>query len=247
MTNELIPVNLDQLPSTQLGDDADFADMSRSTRFLSRVQLYTRGPAIDQGLVPPGTYGIPEADGKITVLGTQIDVLPLAKRLKALDMSDREAIITNYDSHSDEFKDIAARSEERDSGCAYGTSFLVFERSSGRFLELFCGAKSTRPIAGDIAVFCPLTQADIDRKTAGGADVSKMHPHFAEPCTLKVRVAKNKRNQTWHVPEPHPCSVPFGNLPSGEVLSSEIYKFTHPAAPDVETVKEEPSKKSRAR
>ena len=34
----------------------------------------------------------------------------------------------------------------------------------------------TRPTAGDIAVFLPLTQADIDRKAAGGADVSQMEP-----------------------------------------------------------------------
>ena len=46
----------------------------------------------------------------------------------------------------------------------YGTSFLVFERTTGRFLG------TTRPTAGDIAVFLPLTQADIDRKAAG-ADV----------------------------------------------------------------------------
>ena len=55
----------------------------------------------------------------------------------------------------------------------YGTSFLVFERTTGRFLG------TTRPTAGDIAVFLPLTQADIDRKAAGGADVSQMEPHGA--------------------------------------------------------------------
>ena len=43
-------------------------------------------------------------------------------------MSDKEAIIANYDPTSDDFKDIAARSNENDSGCMYGTSFLVFEK-----------------------------------------------------------------------------------------------------------------------
>ena len=140
-----------------------------------------------------------------------IDVLPLAKRLKALDLSDKEAIIANYDPKSDEFKDIAARSEETDSNCMYGTSFLVFERTTGRFLELFFGTKSARPIAGDLAVYLALSQADIDRKAAAGADVSQMKPHGPQPCTLKARLAKNKRGHSWHVPDVQECSTPFSN------------------------------------
>lgn len=78
-------------------------------------------------------------------------------------MSDKEAIIANYDPTSDDFKDIAARSQESDSKCMYGTSFLVFERTAGRFLEFFCGSKSTRPIAGDIAAF----RQAVDESDAG--------------------------------------------------------------------------------
>src|SRR3972149_6918698 len=164
MSTALTPVNYNQLPSTQLGTDEQFEEHSRSTGFLGRLQLFSKGNAINEGLIPPGTYGIPESDKKIVKLGPQVDVLPLARRLKALDLRDKEAIIANYDPKSDEFKNIAARSEETDSNCMYGTSFLVFERTTGRFLEFFCGTKSTRPVAGDIAVFLPLTKADIARK-----------------------------------------------------------------------------------
>ena len=247
MSTTLVPVDLNQLPSTQLGSDEQFEEMSRSTGFLGRLQLFSKGNAINEGLIPPGTYGIPESDKKIIKLGPSIDVLPLARRLKALDMSDKEAIISNYDPTSDDFKDIAARSQESDSGCMYGTSFLVFERSSGRFLEFFCGSKSTRPIAGDIAVFLPLSQAQIDAKKAAGSDVSKMQPHGPMPCTLKVRLAKNKRGHSWHVPDVQSCSVPFTNLPAVAVIAEEIEKFTHPGASEVETVKEDASTKSRAR
>jgi hypothetical protein len=118
-------------------------------------------------------------------LGPSIDILPLARRLKALDMSDKEAIIANYDPTSDDFKDIAARSNESDSGCMYGTSFLVFEKQTGRFLEFFCGSKSTRPIAGDIAVYLPLTEAQIAAKKAAGSDVSQMKAHGPVPCTIR--------------------------------------------------------------
>lgn len=245
MSTDLVTVDLTQLPSTQLGSDEQFSELSRSAGFLGRLQLFTKGDAINEGLIPPGTYGIPESDKKIIKLGVQIDVLPLARRTKALDMSEQTPI-ANYDATSDQFKDIAARSQESDSKCMYGTSFLVFERSTGRMLEFFCGSKSTRPIAGDIAVFLPLTQADIDRKKAAGADVSQMEPHGPRPCTMKVRLIKSKRGYSWHVPEIQECSVPFTNLPSTEAVIAEITRFITAKA-EVEVVQEEPGKKARAR
>jgi hypothetical protein len=134
MSTDLVTVDLTQLPSTQLGSDEQFSEMSRSAGFLGRLQLFTKGDAINEGLIPPGTYGIPELES--IKLGTQIDVLPLARRTKALDMSEQTPI-TVYDAKSEQFLDIAARSGESDSKCMYGTSFLVFERSEGRFLEFF--------------------------------------------------------------------------------------------------------------
>jgi len=247
MSTALTPVNLDQLPSTQVGSDEQFAELSRRSSFPGRLQLFTKGDAINQGLIPPGTYGIVESKDRIIKLGSQIDVLPLARRPKALNMSDKEAVISNFDPTSDEFKDIAARSQEPESGCQYGTSFLVVERSTSRLLEFFCGSKSTRPIAGDIAVFLPLTQADIDRKKEAGADVGKMTPHGPIPCTFKVRLAKSKKGYSWHVPDVQSCSVPFSNLPPTEILVEEINKFLTAKSGDVESVKEEPGKKARAR
>lgn len=245
MDNELALVGLTAL-TTQLGTDEQFEEHSRSTSFLGRLQLFTKGRAIDEGLVPPGTYGIPESDKKIIKLGNSIDVLPLARRLKALDMSDKEAIISNYDATSTEFNDIAARSKDQNSGCQYGTSFLVIERGTRRFLEFFCGTKSTRPVAGEIAYYLPLSQAQIDAKAAKGDDVSKLFVHGSLPVTLKVRLAKNS-SFSWHVPEPQECSMPFANLPSLDVINAEIAKFVTAKTDDVESVKEQPGKKARAR
>ena len=247
MKTVLPNVDLNQLPSPQLGSDKQFEVMSRSTDLLGRLQLFSKGNAINEGLIPPGTYGISESDEKIVKLGPSIDILPLARRLKALDMSGKEAIITNYDPTSDAFKDIAARSNEIDSGCMYGTSFLVFERTTGRFLEFYCGSKSTRPIAGDIAVFLPINQARIDAKKAAGFDTSKMQPQGPIPCTLKVRQAKNKRGHSWHIPDVRSCSIVFSNLPAVGVIADEMNRFTHPGAGEVEASKEEPGRKARVR
>ena len=68
----LTTVDLTQLPSTQLGSDEDFAVMSRSTGFLGRLQLYSKNKEVNEGLIPPGQYGIP--DEKVIKLGPTIDV-----------------------------------------------------------------------------------------------------------------------------------------------------------------------------
>ena len=85
--------------------------------------------------------------------------------------------IANYDATSDQFKDIAARSQESDRKVTRSACMARASWCSNAPLAAFLG--TTRPTAGDIAVFLPLTQADIDRKAAGGADVSQMEPHGA--------------------------------------------------------------------
>ena len=62
-----------------------------------------------------------------------------------------------------------------------------------------------------------------------------------------MRLAKNKRGHSWHVPDVQSCSVPFTNLPAMEVIVDEINKFLTAKSGEVETVKEEPGKKARAR
>ena len=182
----LVPVNLDQLPSTQIGSDDQFADLAKSADYLGRLQLFTKGKAVNRKLVGPGNYGIPESEEEVDDLGDTIDIIPLARRPKAIDMTDNEAIIVNYDPDSDEFKRIAAKSLEKESHCMYGPSFLVFERSRGLFLEFFCGNKSSRSEAKKIYPYLPLTQADIDAKAAKGDDVSDLQPHGPLPLTLRA-------------------------------------------------------------
>ena len=60
------------------------------------MQLYTKGKAINKGQVRPGCYGIPEGE-EVIDLGDTIDILPLARRPKAIDMTDKDAVIVSYD------------------------------------------------------------------------------------------------------------------------------------------------------
>ena len=58
----LVPVDLSQLPSVQVGTDDQFLELAKSSEFIGRLQLFTKGKAINKGLVKPGSYGIPESD-----------------------------------------------------------------------------------------------------------------------------------------------------------------------------------------
>lgn len=231
-SNNLVPVDLTQLPSTQVGSDETFNELAKSGDFLGRLQLFTKGKAIDKGLIRPGRYGIPESGDEIVDLGDTIDIIPLARRPKAIDMSDKEAIIVCHDHESDEFKRIAAKSLEKESHCMYGPSFLVFERSSGRLLEFFCGSKSTRGEAKKIYPFLPITEADIAARELSD------EPHGPLPLTLKSRLVE-KGTYSWHVPVVVKCSTPFTNLPSMDVIVREIERFVNIKDDGVEKVSEE--------
>jgi hypothetical protein len=215
---------VEQLPSTQIGSDLDFESIARSSDFLPRLQLYTKGKAVNKKLVQPGNYGIPVSDDEVTDLGDTIDVLPLARRPKAIDLKDTENVVAVYDVNDAEFKRIQAQSAEKESGCMYGPSFLVYERSTGQFLEFFCGTKSARMEAKRIFAFLPLTRAMIDALEATGVDTSGMEPHGPLPVTLKSKLIE-KGQWSWHVPVAVKCSAPFTKLPLATVIVEQITKF----------------------
>lgn len=227
--NALVPVDFSQLPSTEIS--ADYDALSQGNDFLSRIQLFTKGKAIDKGLIAPGHYGVPVSDDEVLDLGKEIDVLPLARRPKAMDFSDKEAIITNFDPESAEFKRIADAANGKDSGCMYGPSFLVFERSTGKFYEYYAGSKSARMESPKIAPFLP-------QKTETGTTQPT-------PMTLKARYVE-KTKYPYHCPVVAKCSTPITNMDPTKAIA-EIIKFVNPKSDDVEVVDEKPAGKKRAR
>ncbi len=240
----LVPANFNQLPATQLGSDDQFMELAKSTEFLARLQLYTKGKAINKGQVKPGHYGIPEGE-EVIDLGDQIDLVVLARRPKALDMTDTDAVLVSYDPESDEFKRIAAESMEKESHCMYGPSFLVYERSSKRFLEFFCGSKSTRSEAKKLYPFLPLTDDSIARQKAAGNDVSNLEAHGPLDMTLKSRLVE-KGTYSWHVPVVVKGARPFTMPPMG-CIYKEVVAFLDCKGDGVTTIKEPLGKKARAR
>jgi hypothetical protein len=249
VSNELIPQDVFGDISVQVGDDADFADMSTGG-FLRRIDLKSKGRLIDKGVVKPGHFCVIKSSDEADDLGDSIDVLPIARRPKAIDMTDTSQILVSYDRGTDLFKDIERRSSQKDSHCQWGASFLVIERSTGQLFELFLGSKSNRREAPTIGNFLPVTQAEIDRYTAAGKEPRAAEPRNSLPLTLKSKNVENKKTGwSWFVIEPTPCSNPFtaSQVPTPEVIRAELLKFVNPDdgnAP-VATKKESTNKRAR--
>lgn len=241
MSNDLTLLNELGGISTQVGtSDSAYDEIAKGAEFLPRLQLFTKGKPIDRGLIAPGRYGVPVSADEVTDLGTSIDVLVLARRPKAVDMSDKDAIIAVYDQSSAEFKRIAETSMGKESNCMYGPSFLVVERSTNQFYEFFCGTKSTRAEAKKIYPFMPITAQDIEAR--GLTDVE---PHGPLPMTLKVKLVEGKFS--YHVPVAVKCSTPFTKLPTNAKIVAEIIKFVNPGPSSVEKVEEPVQEKGKRR
>jgi hypothetical protein len=237
--NALVPFDASALPSTDLATDEQLQELSKGVDYLQRVQLVTKGKYVDTGKITPGHYGVPQPGGEeIEDLGPEIDFLPLSVRPKALDMSDREAIVAVYDMDNPAFQDIKKRSAVSDSNCMWGPSFLVLERSTGKLFEFFMSNKSARSESGNLVKFLPISKEKAER--------TGVEPQGPMPCTLRARYAKSG-SWGWHVPVVTKCSEPFTNAPDIEFIREEMEKFTSVKDNGVQNVTEEEAKATKRR
>lgn len=218
------------LPETSSGDMAVFEELTKGTEYLERLQLAQgQSKVVQKRKVQVGSFYIPSGDDDGEDLGESVDLLVLARRPKALDFSDREAIIENFEPQSAEFKRIQAESADKDSGCIYGITFLVFERTTGQFLEYFCSSKSTRQEARKLFPFLPRTQADVDRDLAlakeQGIKAEDIEgTRSPKPLTLTSDLVE-KPKFSWYVPLTSSCSQPFSNVPPMPKLAGAMTAF----------------------
>ena len=242
MSKDLVPISAGALPALAPNMDV-FREIAQSSSFLQRIQLYSKGRYIDTQMISPGHYGVPVSEDTIEDLGTEIDIIPLAWRAKAIDMSDRDAILVSYDNNADDYKRIkSAADNTENSHCMYGPTFLVFERETGRFYEFFFGNPSMRRESTKLVGFCaisPETAAELSKQTG-----KTVEPRGPLACTLKVKYA-TKGPYGWHVPVCHQCSTPFTNLPAIEGLVEEVKKFYELKNSEVEKVVETTKKRAR--
>jgi hypothetical protein len=197
------------------------APASEVPSFFPRIQLYTKGSAIDQGLIRPGHYGIPDGEAVID-LGPAIDVVPLAVLEKALDVSNRDKIVTVFGEDKPEFARIKADSEVADSGCMYGPVFLVLERTTGKFYELFANSKSSRRELEKLKNYLPVNDT--------AAAQLGIEARNAAPANLSAKFVKKPR-YSWHAPVACPSNASFTKIPDLKVVIESIQQFLDQANP----------------
>jgi len=229
MSNTSLAATLTSLPSTNV---VDFSKYGAESTFLPRLQLVTKGKFVDKGLISPGHYGVPTGDDGIIDLGDNIDVLVFACRNKALDTTS-EPPLAVFDEEDEVFQEIVERSSEKDSGCMWGPSFLLFERNTGTFYEFFCGNKSARMEAANIGTHLPISE-----EQAENFGVEARPP---EPLTLRAKYIERPR-WSWHAPQVGKCSTPINNLPDIEVIIEQITKFMNPETDGPELADEDESR-----
>lgn len=215
---------------------------STGTKFLRRIQLCGGYDKYSKtGKIAVGHFGVPISAEEITDLGPSVDLLLLAVRDKVLDMNVTPPLAV-YDVSHPEYARVFWETFDKDayveaggelddnglpstaialkviprSGTVQGPSFLVIERSTGQFYELYMSNASGRQQAKHMEVFLP-----IDAATAEAAGVE---PRGPIPCRLEGKYIEGKQNQWW-APESFKCSEEFTDLPDMAVITAEIQKF----------------------
>lgn len=211
-------MDADRLPASSAWPDEVFDDLAEGTPELRRVQLYSKGKAIDGGLIGPGRWGVPRGEEDVLDLGKAIDLLMFARRPKALDVADPNSSLIVYDPRHPDFARIRAGSDCRDSGCMYGVSFLVFERSTREMYELFFGTRSSRPEAKKLYRYLPRTQGEIAAKGLNE------EPRGPLPVTFASTLVGERENARY-IPQVAECRTPFGGPPVDERLIRQVEAF----------------------
>lgn len=239
-TTKLTTYDPTQLPSAEKAGD-NFEGLSSSDNFLKRLQLYGKGKAVDQRLIAPGHFGVPlgkDKKGKDVIedLGESVDLLIFGRRPKAIDMSDTQNLIIVYDRNDPEFSRIEEASGKKDSGCMYGTVFLVYERNTKTFYELLFGTKTARKRTDEMSAHMTLTQEKIDKLEEVGQDVEGLEPRGPLPITVEAEyIDPPSSPHSWFGPNPITCSVPIEGPPVANVVT-ECTRFHAEKGTDVVAV-----------
>lgn len=199
-STQLVPQDL---VGGALARDEDFADMTTTTVFLPRLQLFgAKSDAVAEGNILMGHYGLVK-DDEITDLGDEINVVIVTWRTKAVQVGG-DMPISVFDSQSELFGQIKAQSGVKDSGCMYGPEFLVWIPDAGTFAVYHMNSKTAR------------------------REAKKMRPLIGRAATLKCRLIDPPNSRfKWHGPVILPCSTPL-DMPEDEKLRAEYEKFQNP-------------------
>jgi len=200
--------------------DDDFNEVAASGKYLPRLQLLTSSSKkCKSGEFPINHFALVK-DSNYDDLGAEVDVLIVAWRPKAIQITD-ETVIACFKPKTDEFQKIVEQSDVKDSGCLYGPEFLMYIPVRKSFALFFMGSKSARRESPNVKAL--------------------MH----NAGTLQAKFIQTPKYE-WYAPEIKKCSTPF-DMPDTEDMRAEVEKFNNPPESEVEVAAEGDETSDRAR
>jgi hypothetical protein len=193
----------DNLPLSKYGTDDVFGEVSTSSGWLPRLQLFgSNSDLVKQGKIPMAHYGLVLGQDQLEDLGEKVDVVPISWRPKAMRMKEGGSPLSYFNPKSEEFLAAQRDSEVQDSRCMFGPEFLIWIPTLNRVATYFMSSKTSRRQAPEL------------RARMGRA------------ATLHVQFIKTAK-YSWHGPTVTACSTPYPS-PDLEKLKSFVDSFNNP-------------------
>ncbi|MCP4896264.1 MAG: hypothetical protein GY906_04750 [bacterium] len=213
MSNELSAFNSVPVSAAALSTE----QAAPRRKFPARLQLVSKGRLVDSGKVRPGGFAVINGD-EILDIGNNVDVIPLAVLDKALDVGQGSGEVrVAFGANNELFKEIKAASATVNSGCMYGPVFLVFERYTASFVELFFNNKSGRMEADKLKAHCPVNSTD--------AEALGIEARPARAANIASKYIEKERF-SWFAPEITTAEgVTFDRTPTAEELLETVNTF----------------------
>lgn len=204
MSNTLIPS--DAIPQT---NTENVLAVSKNKSYLPRLKLCgAQAGECQRGQVGIGNYALIKSKEEVEDVGNSVDVIIVAGRAKAVQLSDPP--IQAFNPNSDLFKDIQEESTKKDSDAMYGPEFLVYIPAYETYATFFLCNPTGRRVA-----------PDVNARMKTGA-------------TLGSRLIETKKYK-WHGPIIKDCGAPL-EVPDLQVLAEVATKFLEEKDSVVEVV-----------
>lgn len=205
--NTLIPASA--VPET---DDSRVLAVAKNKEYLPRLKLCgSQAGECQRGQVGIGNYAIIKSKDDLEDVGSELDIVIIAGRAKAVQLSDPP--IQAFDPESDLFKDLMEESTKKDSDAMYGPEFLVWIPRTRQFATFFLCNPTGRRFAPD------------------------MHARLRNAATLGSKLIETAKYK-WHGPTIKDCAIDV-ELPDTETISAVATKFVGEKDSNVEVAKDD--------
>lgn len=220
--NEGAIIHVPDVESAITQDDKAFDAAVQSGSYLAYIQLMTANAGQCKSGEFPVNHWAMVASGNYTDLGKEVDVLVLAWRPRAFEMTDDGGILSIYDPDNAEFQRIQEKADaDSGPGAMCGPEFLIWLPEQQKFVTCLMGTKSAR------------------------REAPNLKARIKKAATLTSHLIETKRYK-WQAPLIKPCTAELP-MPSETEMVEVMTKFLNPPKEERELAPETPEGEDQAR